>query len=43
VCCHATQRSVLHLVQHLGGQHTDTAFRAAVTEMEPGPAQLVRH
>ncbi|MFF1835533.1 hypothetical protein ACFVXE_15185 [Streptomyces sp. NPDC058231] len=34
-------RRLLHPVQELGGQDTDTACRAAVTEMEPGPAESV--
>ena len=36
-------RRLLHPVQHVGGQDALTAFRAAITKMEPGPAQLVRH
>jgi hypothetical protein len=41
----ASQRDgwLFHPMQHLGGQNLRVAFRPAVTEMEPGPAQLVAH
>src|SRR5260221_6962635 len=36
-------RGFLHLMQHVGGEYSDTACCAPVTHMEPGPEQQVCH